>query len=207
MISRIGSRAVIHRHGWHGHVCCAFCTGPSSHTVQTRSTWQSLCVFLESVGFGCHADAYDLYLIVRAHSTVFQVSSLPVTTESKRVADPQFIDSRLQNLSLSPPVRTRMLVTAELEKNPTSGKRSYTNAGVLGESGCRVLMMKHWYAQKKNFWTKHSSLRRKLVACQQTRWQRKYASTKCWLGAEMFSHLDAAGNRHPNWTENQGQPP
>ena len=46
----------------------------------------------------------------------------------------------------------------------------------------------------------------KLVACQQTRWQRKYASTKCWLIAELRSHLDAAGNRHPNWTENQGQP-
>ena len=105
--------------------------------------------------FWCHAGCVRLVSDRPCSFHCFQVSSLPVTTESKRVADPQFIHSRLQNLSLSPAVRTRMLFTAELEKNPTSGKRSYTNASVIGESGCRVWMMKHWYAQKKNFWTKH----------------------------------------------------
>ena len=61
--------------------------------------------------------------------------------------------------------------------------------------------MWHWFAQGRNFWTKHSSLQRNLVACELTRCLRRYASRKSGPCAGMRSHLDAMGNRHSKWTK------
>ena len=118
MMSRCGSRAVIHIHGWHGHVCCALRTGHSSHTFQTRSSGQSLCVFLESVCCWCHAACIRPVLIVRAWATV------PKCHHSLSQLNPSVlpIHSSLSRVStifrLSPRGRTRMPLTAELEKIP-----------------------------------------------------------------------------------------
>ena len=98
-------------------------------------------------------------------------------------------------------------LTLELKKNPTSGNAlqqnnqhswrerererlsgvddvalSYTREELLDEA-----MMWHW--------------RILLKRSGRLAWQRKYASRKCGLCAGMRSHLDAMGNRHPNWTK------
>ena len=69
--------------------------------------WQSRCVSRGWLGVGITRRAYNLYLIVRP-GLCSQVSSLSVTTESTRLADPQFIESSFRGVptdsfSYSPP--------------------------------------------------------------------------------------------------------
>ena len=191
----IQKQHIIHKHGWHGHVCCAFRTRHSSHTVQTRSTWQSLWVSHEGVWCWCHVacippgstpraftlanslfylwmvgvgitqHTYYLYLIVHAQATVpkchhslshLNPHVMPIYKSSSQV--PHF---------LFEPIRPHQNAVDTGNGENIVGQALLDNCQLSWRgSGCREWTMWHWYAQERNFWTKSSSLWRKMVACQ-----------------------------------------